>query len=311
MDPVELNPTQQAVVALLGKSPDRPAIAGTLAVELAQELADALTGARELLGDESVWVNKHTLAAIHGCEAHFVAQQAEPFSWTPASARGQVAHKAIELMINWRGEAHPAALVDEALARLVDGDRSISMYVAALGAGEQAELRGATVDLVTKFMDCFPPLRPAWRPVTESTVRYELFDGAITLSGKTDLTLGIPGERVIIDLKSGGVFGAHREDLRFYALLETLRMGLAPRKLATYYLDTARPHVEDVTEGLLRAALRRTVDGVTRLTELQRGTREAQVRPGMQCRWCPVQPTCEAGQAFLARADDPDAASPW
>ena len=80
---------------------------------------------------------------------------------------------------------------------------------------------------------------------------------------------GRESRKVIIDLKTGRVTQRHREDLRFYALVETLVRDVPPRKLATFYLDSAQPIVEDVTEGVLRTALRRTLDGIHRLIQLQ------------------------------------------
>ena len=171
-------------------------------------------------------------------------------------------------------------LVDEALARLVDDDRQgIQRFLAGLGPGDRAELRGLAVDLVSSFQECFPPLRSAWIPVTESRVRVELFDGAVVLSGKTDLSLGrasgLAANKVIIDLKSGRPSLTHREDLRFYALLETIKLGVPPRQLATYYLESGRAQPEEVTVAMLRSAVRRTIDGVTTMVELRRGDRAA------------------------------------
>ena len=53
-----------------------------------------------------------------------------------------------------------------------------------------------------------------------------------------------------IDLKTGRITPTHRDDLRFYALIETLRSRQAPRRLASYSLDAARLDDEDVTEGV-------------------------------------------------------------
>ena len=64
---------------------------------------------------------------------------------------------------------------------------------------------------------------------------------------------GFPPGKVLLDLKTGGFGPAHRDDLRFYALVETLRLGVPPRLLATYYLDAARLQQEAVTEELLRS----------------------------------------------------------
>ena len=132
-------------------------------------------------------------------------------------------------------------------------------FLAGLPEADRAQLRSEATDLVTKFQECFPPLKPGWRPVSESRAHVELLGGAVVLSGKVDLTLGKldPGRanKVIIDLKSGMPVAGHREDLRFYALLETLRLGVPPRMLATYYLDAARAQPEAVTVPLLEAAL--------------------------------------------------------
>ena len=111
--------------------------------------------------------------------------------------------------------------------------------------------------------------------MTESRARVELLGGAVILSGKTDLSLGRPigsvANKVIIDLKSGRPSTTHREDLRFYALLETIKLGVPPRQLASYYLESARAHPEDVTVALLQSALRRTVDGIIKIVELAAG----------------------------------------
>ena len=41
---------------------------------------------------------------------------------------------------------------------------------------------------MSKFLECFPPLRPIWRPVTESSLWADLLDGRVRLQGKVDLT---------------------------------------------------------------------------------------------------------------------------
>ena len=110
--------------------------------------------------------------------------------------------------------------------------------------------------------------------------------------------------RSIVDLKSGRVQARHREDLRFYALVETLSRRVPPRLLASFYLDSAQPITEDVTEGLLRSALRRTLDGINALVEIKVEGRPAVARPGASCRWCPLATTCAPGQAYLNQRDD-------
>ena len=111
---------------------------------------------------------------------------------------------------------------------------------------------------------------------------------------------------MIIDLKTGRPSPRHRQDLGFYALLETLARLVPPRKVATFYLDSSEAQTEDVSERLLRTALRRTLDGINAIIELESEGRPPLKRPGTSCRWCPIADDCEEGQAYLAsRLDDP------
>jgi PD-(D/E)XK nuclease superfamily len=300
--PLPLNPAQQRVIDALGRGGERVALPDDFGERLRVGLTDGLTEiAGHLDAADPVWISKHALATIHTCEAHHQAMSVD-FAWTVPTARGSVAHKAIELAVHWKGAPLPGDLVDEALARLVDQDDGLGRFVAGLGPADVAELRAIAIDRVSKFQECFPPLKPAWVPVTESKARVELFDGALVLAAKTDLTLGRPGEKVIVDFKSGRVHAHHGDDLRYYALIETIRIA-APRKLASYELDSARLLVEEVRDTTLYAALRRTIDGVTAIVELRAG-REPRKRAGPACRWCPVLAECAEGQADRARSAD-------
>ena len=102
----------------------------------------------------------------------------------------------------------------------------------------------------------------------------------------------------------------HREDLRFYAIVETLSRQVPPRKLASFYLDAAQPIVEDVTESLLRSTLRRTLDGVNALIELKVEGRPPSKSPGASCRWCPLAVGCDEGQTYLRSLDDRETDGP-
>jgi len=307
------NPAQQEVVTLLGAPRDaRPEFDPGLRDELREHLEARLEPlitrieSDDFDGD-NLFLSKYMLSQVLGCERKFMAERLQPFAWSPPIARGTVMHKAIELSVHWRGESSPLVLVDEAMASLQNADKSISDYLTTCGESELAELRAGAGAAMTQFLECFPPLKPAWRPATESPIRAELHGGLIVLSGKPDLTLGQPdgtvAGKVIVDFKTGGFSPAHREDLRFYALLEALRI-LPPRLLATYYLDQGRIHSEEVTEDLLLSASERVIDGAHRYVVLVTGTREPGVAPGPSCRWCPVQADCDEGIEYLESAYD-------
>ncbi|MDE0067573.1 MAG: PD-(D/E)XK nuclease family protein [Acidimicrobiaceae bacterium] len=303
--PVELNPAQQEVVEMLGASrADRPVFEPTLRTELNSAVEQGLEPLLEKAAkiDDAIWVSKHALGQVMGCERKYLAEREAQFEWSVPLARGSIAHKAIELSIHWRREPEPLALVDEALSRLTEGDDSLGDWLQTAGEAERAELRAESNDRVVKFIECFPPLKAQWRPVTESRLRLEVHDRFV-FSGKVDLTLGHPeGNRagkVLIDLKTGGFSPLHLEDMRFYALIEAIRLGTPPRRIATYYLDRGSFVPEDVTGDVLFAAAARLIDGATKIVELLGSEREPNLVAGPICRWCPALDDCDTGRRHL------------
>jgi hypothetical protein len=306
-EPSDLNPAQLAVLDELGApAGDRPEFPDDLRHHLRAAVETAVEPHLDALppGDD-LYMTKHRLGRVHGCEARFVAEEDEEFAWSVPIARGTVTHKAVELALNWRREIEPPVLVDEAIARYEEDSSGLGDWLRGCSEVERAELRSEALDAFTKFVECFPPLKPAWRPVTESRLRSELCDGRLALVGKADLTLGAAEGRragkVIIDLKTGGFSPVHLDDLRFYALIETLRMGVPPRLLASYYLDQAHLVPEAVTEDLLLASVARLVDGVRILAaeQMQSLPFATQLLASHACRWCPLRTDCAEGQAFL------------
>ncbi|HEX4903148.1 MAG TPA: PD-(D/E)XK nuclease family protein [Acidimicrobiales bacterium] len=300
------SPAQQRVIDLLGRSAEDRPVPAELVAELRAELEErvAVAAARVPEGT-SLFVGKSGLHQLDTCEGRWQAEASGRFRWTVPSARGTVAHKAIELGANWRGEADPCRLVDEATTRLADDAGALGTFLRALSTVELAELRRDAVAFVTAFEECFPPLKGRWRPVVDGPSKVPLAGGRVVLSGRPDLTLGraADGGKVVIDLKTGRPSRHHVDDLRFYALVDACKVGIAPRRLATLYLDAGQPVAEPVTPGVLEAATERVARAVEAMVEIRTGARPATVRPGPGCRWCPAAGGCEAGSAWLA-ADD-------
>ena len=305
---IELTPVQQRTFDLLSRNGEHvvfdPGVVAELRADLRRgltELASRLPGESTAESAPAIVVTKHDLGEVFTCEAKWAAP--DEFAWSAAKAKGQVAHKAIQLAIHWRGEVVPITIVDEAIDRLAADENGLASWLAALPPGDVADLRGRAVEHVTKFLECFPPLDPRWRPVTEGTAQFPLA-GPIVLRARIDLTLGVPrqGEsrKVIIDVKTGRLIHRHREDLRFYALIETLVRDVPPRLLASYSLDSAAAETEEVTVDLLRSTLRRTLDGVERMVEIRFEDRLPTRTASPACRWCAVRSECDEGQAWLA-----------
>jgi hypothetical protein len=298
-----LTPLQRRTLAALQRRDDPVPVDTDLVAELRDEAMSALDHFGERVGDsDRQFINKHRLAAALGCEEQFLLP--DDFEWTPARAKGKVAHRAIQLLVSWRGDPTTMDLVDEAIERLAADDRdSIAPWIAGLADGDRADLHGQSVERVEKFRECFPPLRAGWRPVAEARTRWPN-DGPVVLAGQADLTIGRPtaGEstKVIVDFKTGGTSPLHRQDLGFYSLLETMKSEIPPRKVATLYLDSGEIQAEDVGERFLRSALRRTLDGIHAVVELTVEDRPPIRRPGTSCRWCPLLDECDDGRHHLA-----------
>lgn len=300
-----LTPAQLRVVEdLLAPGGPRPHFAAGLPLRLLDALERELTPVAERLGPAELTVTKSALSQVHQCERHHLAEAEASFAWSTATARGTVAHKALELSVFLAGEAAPMQLADLALERLREGDDDWGprSFLLDASAAELAELRSDVSDLVAKFQECFPPLQRAWRPRLESRARVELCAGRIVLRSKVDLALGravgTEARVLIVDFKTGQAHRAHLDDLRYYALVECLRMGVPPFRIATYYLDSARWQHEDVTEDVLETAARRVVAGVTTLAELRLGERAPTLSPGPSCSYCRLRAACPAGREW-------------
>jgi hypothetical protein len=300
-----LTPTQQRLLDQLRRDGDPLVFDADEIDDLVRRAHDVVAEVSARLGGERLVVSKGFLTQVHGCEARHLLP--DSFRWNAATARGFVSHRAIELAAHWQGDPAPEVLVDEAIARLADQASYQGDFIAGLTDADRAELRAGAVERVTRFLQDFPPVPARSQPVYEARTRWAP-PGCIELVGKTDLVIGRPNGRVstklVIDLKTGWPSPTHRDDLRFYALLETVVRRVPPRRLVTYYLDSAEADVEDVSMAVLETALARLEGGVRRHAELVADARPPLKRPGRSCRWCPALATCDEGRAHLAALDD-------
>jgi hypothetical protein len=254
--------------------------------------------------EESLWVGKEMLRAAEQCEGSFAAKLARedpPFSHSPSSAAGVLLHKAIEVEVGAREDRGPEDTLEIAVERMLEREERFAEHWQAVDASEREEAVQEAVQRVELFRASFPPLKPLRReltPVSEMRVRAELLDGDLICTGRIDLVLGSavrddPGlaTRVAIDLKSGRAWPGHGQDMRFYALLMTLRFGVPPRRVSSLYLESGTWQAEDVSEELLERTAERVVEAVRIAAELTDG-RAPGLRPGPHCGWCPRSTEC-------------------
>jgi hypothetical protein len=300
-----LTPAQLRVVSdLMARDRPRasfdPFLAGDLKARLEAAVAPYVEGL-----DAPLRVSKHSLAQVHACEASYVAERGWD-GWNVASAEGAVAHRAVQLSIAMPADTTPLELVDHTLADLAaDEASSLGPFVATLPPLGRGDLRARAANAVATFLECWPPLPASWWPRAELPVRAELLGGRVVLSGKIDLCLGhargTEARCLFVDLKTGGRYPSHLDDLRFYALIQALRIGVPPFRVASYYLDSATFAAEDVSEETLSIALRRTEDGIRKMAEVRAGSRAATITPCPRCRYCPARSECPGARDWNAR----------
>tara|TARA_B100000686_G_C16767398_1_gene962740 strand:+ start:1306 stop:2220 length:915 start_codon:yes stop_codon:yes gene_type:complete len=292
-DPLDLNPSQLNVIEQLGaRLEDRPVFGDQLQGVIRNALEDSSKEISPMIpANETLFISKHHLNQVMRCENQFKSERDQPFEWSVPTARGIISHKAIELSVFWENPlVEPLTLVDEAIRRAKDGSDGLAQWIRNLPEGEIAQLRGDVNNRVASFLESWPPLEKQWRPTLEAPIRAEFSGGRVILSGKVDLSLSRPlgntAGKVIVDFKTGNFYPSHREDLRFYALLETLKLGVPPRLIATYYLDQAQFSPEQVSEHVLEASLARVIDGMSRIAELLYGSSEPKRCSWDRCYWC-------------------------
>jgi hypothetical protein len=117
---------------------------------------------------------------------------------------------------------------------------------------ERAALRRSLAAHAEHLVDLTPQLPARWLPRTHDRVAIPLAGGRVVLHGTIEMLLGPdqPGGAPLAALAvtTGGPWAPSRAALRYLALLETLRGGTPPRRLALLHSALGRSRVEEVTE---------------------------------------------------------------
>jgi hypothetical protein len=129
--------------------------------------------------------------------------------------------------------------------------------VEAMDEPARAALGAMVATHAAHLADLMPRLAPAWMPRTDDRVAIPLAGGRIVLHGVFDLLVGLPrpdtASLCAVGLCTGGSWARERRSLHYLALLETLRSGSPPYRLALLETSNGRYGIEDVREEHLRA----------------------------------------------------------
>jgi hypothetical protein len=323
MGAFDLSPAQHRTVrSLLGSAgaPFDPALPARLREHIAGQIAEAGPSA-------PVRLSKERLNELDRCEGSFAASLAgERPVWepNPKNAVGTLLHRALEADAASARAQEPADLVAAAYADLA-ADRRYGPFVKGMDADARDLLVADVMSGVELFRSSFPPLGPARRllaPLAEQwlvvTFTGGSTGGAVTALGRVDLIVGrferTRASRVLVDLKTGGAWPEHAQDMRLYALLFTIRFGAPPLRVASFFLRSAECQPEDVTEELLFRSADRLANAIRVAASIEAGRDEdpgaganagavtgtvprTALRPGPWCAWCPRSATCPVSTA--------------
>jgi hypothetical protein len=287
---------------LRGDGAPRPAVDPGLAGGLRDWLEDGLMAAAAALPADAapVFVSKQALSGVLACEAAYVASRSASRPPTLEMARGSLVDALFRQWVTTGAIWDP--MVDGLAALEVGGvgeDGGDTRLVAELCATDRLQLAEEVTRHATVIVDRWPHFNPGWLPRTQERLHVPLAGGRVVLAGVIDLALGRPAEErasvCIVEVKSGRRRVEHRGDIHFYALLETLRSGAPPFRVATYYTSTGELDVEPVTEAVLAACVERVLEATGRLCRLAAGGTPRPTPNGL-CAWCQLLPDCPPGQ---------------
>jgi hypothetical protein len=155
-------------------------------------------------------------------------------------------------------------LCDARDALRVDPRRvGLVQHIDGLSAPARAALSDSLATHVAHLVHLTPRFAPGWLPRTGDRVAIPLAGGRVVLCGVFDLLVGAPVQGTAalcaLGLTTGGRWAQARTALHYLALLETLRNGTPPFRVAILHSGVGRYGVEDVLEEHLRAIVSHVV----------------------------------------------------
>jgi hypothetical protein len=148
-------------------------------------------------------------------------------------------------------------LADALDALRASGDEDEVREIETLPSAARTALAERLALHARNLTELVPRFAPGWMPRTNDRVAIPLAGGRVILHGVFDLVVGLPQPRTAslcaLGLSTTGPWASARRSLHYLSLLETLRTGTPPFRLALLESASGRYGVEDVREEHLRA----------------------------------------------------------
>ena len=255
--------TGELVERLRGDLTSRPPVDRELAGGLKEWLSDGLGAlANSLDPDEGPLVVTRRMLATRGACPRRPSGPAEP-NLVRAALIGTVFRQ--RLVAPCEGD-----VMAEAIAGLVvDGySRHIVTGLSALPPGERRTLGEQIETISRRITGQWTPIPAGWLPRTRERLSVPVGGGRLVLTGVADLLLGRPGDQAsvcVVSLRTTDRRPVDRSVRRLLALLETVRSGAQPFRVASYYPSTGELDVEEVTEEMLTGTVASLIERVADL----------------------------------------------
>jgi hypothetical protein len=244
--------TGAEVLALLrGDSATRPRFDPGLAGGLRAWLEDAAYDAVIARGEHAapLFLGPRQLLGSHD------EQQDDSGAATDRPDLSRLVHALLRQLVH-TGEIHDP-LADALDALRASGDEAAVRQMESLAPAARTALAETLALHARNLHALVPRFAPGWMPRTNDRVAIPLAGGRIVLHGMFDLVVGLPQPRTAslcaLGLSTGGPWAVARRSLHYLSLLETLRSGAPPFRLALLESASGRYGVEDVREEHLRA----------------------------------------------------------
>jgi hypothetical protein len=237
----------------------------------------------ELAGGLREWLEDSLAptAESEGSSSGIIRIEKESFGSGPPAQRRATYNQSVDSLVRclfrqWITSGVIGDPMQDAIDALsISGDPDgILELVSGLDALTRSRLDEEVSRCASRIVRTWPDLNPAWLPRTKERITVPLCGGRVLLGATADLLIGAQATTeasvCIVLVEASRSVHLSKEGRRFCALLETLRSGAPPSRVATYSAATGELEVEAVDEHLLVAALLSTIDIINRHQEGQR-----------------------------------------
>jgi len=244
----------EVLASLRGGAATRPRFDPGLAGGLRAWLEDAAHGAAATRGESAEPLVLGTRRLL-GTAAGAWGDESEVTEGDTGQLVDRLVHALFRQLVNAGTIGHPLSDGLDALG--ADGAVGLVARIEALTGAEQALLSETVASHAGRLAELVPRFSPGWLPRTDDRIAIPLAGGRVVVHGVADLLVGVPHPDVsslcALGLSTGGPWARERRSLHFIALLETLRSGTPPFRLALLESASGRYGIEDVREEHLRA----------------------------------------------------------